>query len=171
MARTSLFACFVALITTLAAFLAASPADATADRPQRWTSRTVVARSVTAPASNTARRPISRSTPACRPGIQRTSSLCTDTDVPGLSEGGCGFLQRCIYLTRAEQAAIVGGSTFLITALLCVEVGPLCVVAGTIVATVAAYIIFQRSGAICPAAKPKLKVRWFPGIAVLGCVD
>ncbi len=94
---------------------------------------------------------------------------CAATAPQRASEGGCGFLQRCVYLNRTEQTYLISGSKWIVQAALCAgSLGIGCVVAGTIVEIAAQWLISR--GGICPTSHPKLRVQYFPFPQVEGCV-
>jgi hypothetical protein len=105
----------------------------------------------------------------CGPGVQRIATRCVVTGPQQFSEGGCGFLQRCVYLNRSEQLYLISGSKWIVQAALCAAgVGIGCVVAGGIVELAAQWLMSR--GGICPTSKPKLRVRYFPTPQIDGCV-
>jgi hypothetical protein len=56
----------------------------------------------------------------CGPDVNlRIAHRCADTGTQQFSEGGCGFLQRCIYFSRNEQLVIVAGGGATIAVLIC----------------------------------------------------
>jgi hypothetical protein len=98
-------------------------------------------------------------------GVQR----CANPGPEQLSEGGCGFLQRCIYLSRSEQLIILAGGSATIVAIICGATALLgCAAASGLVA--AAFQWLNDRGGACPTSKPKLKIRYFPTPAIIGCV-
>jgi hypothetical protein len=132
------------------------------------------AQAATSPASAMAVTTHQQASPAserpCGPGANlRAVTRCA----PGpqqFSEGGCGFLQRCVYLSRTEQQYLVTGAKWIVQAALCAAgLGIGCVVAGVIVELAARWL--DSRGGICPVSKPKLRVQWFPTVGVEGCVS
>ncbi|HET9997323.1 MAG TPA: hypothetical protein VFQ17_07410 [Nocardioides sp.] len=107
---------------------------------------------------------------SCGPGVnQRIDGRCTDTLPQEFSEGGCGFLQRCIYFNRTEQTYLITGSKWIVQAALCAAgIGLGCVAAGLVVEIAAQWLLSR--GGICPTSKPRLRVQWFPVPQVEGCV-
>jgi hypothetical protein len=125
----------------------------------------------TAPAATSALRPApTRTDHACGPGVnQRVVHRCATDGPQQFSEGGCGFLQRCIYLNRTEQTYLVTGSKWIVQLALCTgSLGIGCALAGLIVELAAQWL--NNRGGICPTSKPKLRVQWFPIPLVEGCV-
>ena len=106
----------------------------------------------------------------CGPGVsQRIDGRCADTGPQQFSEGGCGFLQRCIYFNRTEQTYLITGSKWVVQAALCAaSIGLGCVAAGLVVEIAAQWLLSR--GGICPTSKPRLRVQWFPAPQVEGCV-
>jgi hypothetical protein len=101
-------------------------------------------------------------------GVKQAKGCASDL-VPLFSEGGCGFLQRCIYFSRSEQLIILAGGGATIVALICGATALLgCAAASAVVA--AAFQWLSDRGGVCPTSKPKLKVRYFPTPAIKGCV-
>ena len=104
----------------------------------------------------------------CEAGDQRVARRCA----PGpqqFSEGGCGFLQRCVYFNRTEQTYLITGSKWIVQAALCAAgLGFGCIVAGVLVEIGAQYLLGR--GGVCPTSKPRLRVQWFPTPQVEGCV-
>jgi hypothetical protein len=107
---------------------------------------------------------------SCGPGTnQRIGERCADTGPQQFSEGGCGFLQRCIYFNRTEQTYLITGSKWIVQAALCAaSIGLGCVAAGLVVEIAAQWLLSR--GGICPTSKPRLRVQWFPVPQVEGCV-
>jgi hypothetical protein len=86
----------------------------------------------------------------------------------GVTVGGCGFLQVCLFFSRTAQQYIITAGLTAAEIALCKATGPLvCVISGAVVATVLLYITLK--GGICSASKPKLAVRMLPTIKVKGC--
>jgi hypothetical protein len=106
----------------------------------------------------------------CGPGVNlRTAERCAITGPQQFSEGGCGFMQRCIYLSRSEQLTILAGAGGTIVALICGATALLgCAAASGIVAS--AFQWLSNRGGACPTSKPKLKIRYFPTPSIIGCV-
>ena len=90
----------------------------------------------------------------CGPGAnQRIAHRCVDSGPQQFSEGGCGFLQRCVYLNRTEQQYLLVGTKWIVQAALCAgTIGIGCVAAGTVVEVAAQWL--QNRGGICPTSKP-----------------
>ncbi|MBF4768132.1 hypothetical protein ISU10_10165 [Nocardioides agariphilus] len=89
--------------------------------------------------------------------------------MPKLSEGGCGFLQRCLYFSRSEQLIILAGGGAAIVTVICGVTALLgCAAAAGLVAAVLQWL--SNRGGACPKSKPRLKWRYFPTPAVQGCV-
>lgn len=87
-----------------------------------------------------------------------------------LSEGGCGFLQRCLYFSRGEQLILLNGGSATIVALICGATALLgCATAAAVVAAAVQWL--NSRGGICPLSRPRLRVQYFPVPAVEGCVD
>jgi hypothetical protein len=102
----------------------------------------------------------------CVPGAKR----CVANGPHHLSEGGCGVLQRCLYFSRGEQMILMaGGSAAIIAAICTATIGLGCAIASSVVG--AAFQWLSNRGSICPASKPRLKMRYFPSPAAYGCVD
>jgi hypothetical protein len=77
-----------------------------------------------------------------------------------LSEGGCGFLQRCVYLNQADQKAWLTASSAVLIAELCLLGGPACIAAAAIVGLAKGYL---GDHGVCSGTK-KLRVPYFrPG--------
>jgi hypothetical protein len=106
----------------------------------------------------------------CGPGVNlRIADRCAYTGPQQFSEGGCGFLQRCVWFSRSEQQYILTGGKYVIQAALCAaSFGLGCVVAGTIVEI--AFEWLKSRGGICSTSKPKLQVQYLPWPGVEGCV-
>lgn len=105
---------------------------------------------------------------AAAPEIPTTATR-TLRPVPQFSEGGCGFLQRCLYFSRSEQLIILAGGSATIVAAICGATALLgCAAASGLVG--AAFQWLSSRGGACPTSKPKLKVRYLPWPAVQGCV-
>jgi hypothetical protein len=106
----------------------------------------------------------------CGTAVQRRiSTRCVVNGPQQFSEGGCGFLQRCVYLNRSEQLYVISGSKWIVQAALCAAgVGIGCLVAGGIVELAAQWLMSR--GGICPTSKPRLRVRYFPAPQIEGCV-
>ena len=70
----------------------------------------------------------------CGPGVNfRAAERCAATGPQQFSEGGCGFMQRCIYLNRSEQQYLISGSKWIVQAALCTgSIGIGCVAAGAL---------------------------------------
>jgi hypothetical protein len=122
------------------------------------------------PAGAATRTTTSTASASCGPGVnQRIDARCADTGPQQFSEGGCGFLQRCIYFNRTEQTYLITGSKWVVQAALCAaSIGLGCVAAGLVVEIAAQYLLSR--GGICPTSKPRLRVQWFPVPQVEGCV-
>ncbi len=106
----------------------------------------------------------------CGPGVNlRIAERCAVTGPQQFSEGGCGFLQRCVYLNRTEQQYLITGSKWIVQAALCAgSIGLGCVAAGALVELAAQWLL--NRGGICPTSKPKLRVQYLPWPGVEGCV-
>jgi hypothetical protein len=107
---------------------------------------------------------------SCGPGVNlRIEGRCAATGPQQFSEGGCGFLQRCIYFNRTEQTYLITGSKWIVQAALCAaSIGLGCVAAGLVVEIAAQWLLSR--GGICSTTKPRLRVQWFPVPQVEGCV-
>jgi hypothetical protein len=87
-----------------------------------------------------------------------------------VSEGGCGFLQRCLYFSRNEQLILLSGGSATIVALICGATALLgCATAAAVVGAAVQWL--NSRGGICPLSRPKLRVQYFPMPAVEGCVS
>ena len=106
----------------------------------------------------------------CGPGVNfRTAERRAATGPQQFSEGGCGFMQRCIHLNRSEQQYLISGSKWIVQAALCTgSIGIGCVAAGALVELAAQWLM--NRGGICPTSKPKLRVRYLPSPGIEGCV-
>ena len=107
-------------------------------------------------------------TRACRPAKQVGSGCLEPT--PLVSEGGCGFLQRCIYLNRTEQRYVITGSQAIVTAAICVLTAVMGCTLATVVVDIAADWLRDRGG-ICSTSRPKLRIQYLPIPQVEGCVS
>ncbi len=92
---------------------------------------------------------------------------CADGGVKNFSEGGCGFLQRCVYFSRSEQSFLAQATATAIAAMLCTTA----VVCGVAAAVAFAIVKYFDSHSICPTSKPKLRVQYFPVPQIEGCVS
>jgi hypothetical protein len=112
---------------------------------------------------------VSAGRPCGQAAHPRVAPRCAGSGTQQFSEGGCGFLQRCIYLNRTEQTYLVTGSKWVVQYALCsASLGLGCAFAGLLVELAAQWI--NDHGGICPTSKPKLRVQYFPNPAVEGCV-
>jgi hypothetical protein len=129
---------------------------------------TAPAEAATAP--TTTRASAQAAVSRCGPAVnQRVAGRCAGTGQQQFSEGGCGFLQRCVYFNRTEQQYLISGSKWIVQAALCAaSIGLGCVAAGLLVEIAAQWLL--NRGGICPTSRPKLRVQWFPNPQVEGCV-
>jgi hypothetical protein len=106
----------------------------------------------------------------CGPNVNlRVAERCAASGPQQFSEGGCGFLQRCLYFSRNEQLVILAGSGTTIAVLICGATALLgCAAASGVVAAALQWL--SNRGGVCPTSRPKLKVRYFPTPSVEGCV-
>ncbi len=157
--RVGLGTFIVGIVLSLMAFGLASPAHAAGDAQR--------SNDDAATASPRAAGDAGR---ACGTANLKVSQRCTDTGPPQLSEGGCGFMQRCLYFSRGEQLTILGGGSALMVAAICAATGGLaCAAASAIVG--AAFQWLNNRGGLCPTSKPRLRIQWFPFVAAEGCVS
>ena len=107
----------------------------------------------------------------CGPGVNlRTAERCAVTGPQQFSEGGCGFMQRCLYFSRGEQLIIIaGGSAAIIAAICSSTLGVGCAIASALVG--GAFQWLSNRGGACPTSKPRLRVRYFPLPAAYACVS
>jgi hypothetical protein len=107
--------------------------------------------------------------PPCGPGVNVRAATRCGGGPQQISEGGCGFLQRCVWLSRGEQLVILAGGSATIVALICgatVLLG--CATASAVVAAALQWL--SNRGGICPVSRPRLRVQYFPIPSVEGCV-
>ena len=165
MVRTSSL-CLAALTVAIAAFMSANPASAA--------SGGIPTRTTHAGATQAKPVVVAGKVPVCSPGSQRNASgpvhRCAGSGNVNLSEGGCGFLQRCVYLNRTEQLYVAAGAIGVIGAALCAGgFGLTCATAVALVEMAGVWL--GKHGGVCPTSKPRLRAQWLPWPQVEGCVS
>jgi len=159
----------VSIVLSLMAFGLTAPAQAAGSSAASQTAR-IAAGSGAPNLASAAQTLTGGPAKACQTGNLRTLQRCADTGTQQLSEGGCGFMQRCLYFSRGEQLIIVAGASATIIAAICTaSAGVACAIASGIVG--AAFQWLSNRGGICGTKKPRLRVQWFPRIIAEGCVD
>ena len=155
--RALAFAALVLSVVLAGSGLGAAPASAAAPPAAAAVSPTADTTAETTPL------------PACAPGETPSAEGRCTVVVPQVSEGGCGFLQRCVYFNRTEQTYLITGGKWLVQAALCAgSLGIGCALAGLLVELGAQYLLSR--GGLCPTSKPRLRVQWFPTPQAEGCV-